>query len=99
VPSKRRLFGDVAAPDPDPYARWHGSQGGSSRRQPRELAGPAFDRPAGPGADTGEPLQRKELYGQFQELFAQEVPAIPLYVPTAVYVQTAGAGGGLTWGC
>jgi peptide/nickel transport system substrate-binding protein len=33
--------------------------------------------------------KRKELYAQFQELFAQDVPALPLYAPTAVYVQTA----------
>jgi peptide/nickel transport system substrate-binding protein len=33
--------------------------------------------------------RRKELYVEFQELFAQEVPAIPLYVSTAAYVQEA----------
>ncbi|NIR32038.1 MAG: peptide ABC transporter substrate-binding protein, partial [Gammaproteobacteria bacterium] len=31
--------------------------------------------------------RRAELYEEFQEIFAQEVPAIPLYVSTALYVQ------------
>ena len=83
------LFGDIAAPDPDPYARWHSSQGGPRGANLASLQDPRFDRLLDQARTLATPLQRKELYAQFQELFAQEVPAIPLYAPTAVYVQTA----------
>jgi peptide/nickel transport system substrate-binding protein len=83
------LFAEVADPDPDPYEEWHSSQTGAKGANLSNLNDPRFDRVLEQGRLQVTQPQRKELYAQFQELFAQEVPAIPLYVPTAVYVQTA----------
>jgi peptide/nickel transport system substrate-binding protein len=83
------LYGDIAEPDPDPFPRWHSSQNGPRGSNFTNLADPRFDRLLDEARGAVAPTRRKELYAQFQELFAQDVPSLPLYVPTAVYVQTA----------
>jgi peptide/nickel transport system substrate-binding protein len=77
----------IAVPgDPDPYPFWHETQvasgqnysGLTSRRisevveQARVVVGPGTDR-------------RRELYREFQEMFADEMPALLLYVPVYTY--------------
>jgi peptide/nickel transport system substrate-binding protein len=82
------LFADIADPDPDPYTEWHSTQTGPKGGNLSSLSDNRIDRVLEQARLQGTQAQRKEMYAQFQELFAQEVPAIPLYVPTAVYVQT-----------
>jgi len=86
------LFVDAAKADPDPYGGWHsdglGGQGGnlaqfSDVRVDALLA----------EARTAPLTRRKELYEEFQEIFAQEIPSIPLYVSRALYVQDADISG------
>jgi peptide/nickel transport system substrate-binding protein len=83
------LFADIAGPDPDPYLKWHASQAGPRGGNLSSLQDPRFDRLLEQARLQATQPQRKDLYAQFQELFAQEVPAIPLYVPTAAYVHTS----------
>jgi peptide/nickel transport system substrate-binding protein len=71
--------------DPDPYPLWHQTQitagqnyAGYDHRQMSEILETAR-------AMIVDRQQRKELYRQFQELFAAEVPAILLYHPTYTY--------------
>jgi peptide/nickel transport system substrate-binding protein len=87
------LYGDIAGPDPDPFPRWHSTQTGPRGANLTNLAEPRFDRVLDEARGPVAPARRKELYAQFQELFAQEVPALPLYVPAAVYVQTSALAG------
>ncbi len=74
----------VVPGDPDPYAFWHetqalGGQNYTGFRHRRiseilELARTTVDRE-----------ERLTLYKEFQQLFMEEVPAFPLYVPIYVY--------------
>ncbi|MBN1978169.1 MAG: peptide ABC transporter substrate-binding protein [Anaerolineae bacterium] len=75
----------IAAPgDPDPYPFWHQEQiengqnyAGFNHRHMSEIIEQA--------RVTVNPERRRQLYDEFQEIFAQEVPSIPLYVPTYTY--------------
>jgi len=71
--------------DPDPYAVWHSSQiaprglnvSGFNNRRADELlerARKALDQE-----------ERARLYREFQALFAEELPSVPLYVPLYSY--------------
>ena len=70
--------------DPDPYPFWHQTQigsgqnyGGFEHRRMSEVIEQA--------RVIVNPQRRKELYYDFQEVFAQEVPALLLYVPVYTY--------------
>lgn len=74
----------VVPGDPDPYPFWHETQAlggqnyaGFRHRRISEVLEQA--------RMTGDPTQRAQLYLEFQQLFMQEVPALPLYVPIYVY--------------
>ena len=75
----------IAAPgDPDPYPFWHQEQidsgqnyAGFNHRHMSEVIEQA--------RVTVNPERRRQLYHEFQEIFAQEVPSLPLYVPTYTY--------------
>jgi peptide/nickel transport system substrate-binding protein len=82
------LFSQVAEADPDPYAVWHSSQTGQRGANLASLRDDRIDRLLEEGR-LASPTRRREIYAEFQELFAQEVPAIPLYTPAALYVQHA----------
>ncbi|MFQ5945053.1 MAG: ABC transporter substrate-binding protein [Anaerolineae bacterium] len=79
--------------DPDPYEMWHSSQipdqgqnfGGFGNRDVDEILEQA--------RMTVDLARRRELYVRFQELFAQEVPAIPLYYPIYSYAVDQRVGG------
>ena len=67
-----------APSDPDFYPLWHSSQIGSG------LNITAFDSEAGDdlleeARRTLDQEQRAQIYGQFQQLLASELPALPLY--------------------
>jgi len=76
---------NVALPgDPDPYPFWHEMQiengqnyAGFVHRRASEVLEQA--------RITTRVEQRRELYHEFQEIFAQEVPALLLYVPVYTY--------------
>ncbi|MBN1262253.1 MAG: peptide ABC transporter substrate-binding protein [Anaerolineae bacterium] len=74
--------------DPDPYPFWHETQAligqnyaGFRHRRISELIEDA--------RRTLDRDQRYLLYREFQQLFMQEVPAIPLYVPVHTYAVDA----------
>ena len=80
---------ELALPgDPDPYPLWHQTQitrgqnyAGLDDRQMSEIIEAA--------RITVDRSQRLELYRQFQELFAEQVPAILLYHPVYTYGVTS----------
>jgi peptide/nickel transport system substrate-binding protein len=73
---------DLGGFDPDPYALWHSSQtapnglnvSGFANRRADDL----MER-ARRAVDQGE---RTRYYAEFQSLFGEEVPSLPLYYPT-----------------
>ncbi len=81
------LFAYRPGPDPDPYPFWHSTQAGPTGRNMASLADARFDRLLEEGRLVSAQVRRTDLYREFQELFAQEVPAIPLYESMALYVQ------------
>lgn len=83
------LFVQPAAPDPDPFPAWHSTQASGKAGNISSLSDPRFDRLLEQARLQPATAGRKGLYSQFQELFAQEVPAIPLYGSAALYVQGA----------
>jgi len=74
--------------DPDPYPLWHETQAqvgqnyaGFRHRRISEVIEQA--------RLTVDRTQRVALYGEFQQIFMDEVPAIPLYVPIYTYAVDA----------
>jgi peptide/nickel transport system substrate-binding protein len=80
------IWARIAGADPDPYEQWHSSQATGESANLTSFSDPRVDVILEQARTVSQP-RRKELYFEFQELFAQEVPAIPLYVSTAAYVQ------------
>ena len=71
--------------DPDPYSLWHSSQadgGGQNYGKWRDERADALLEQARATTDIN---QRRELYAQFQDIFAEEVPALMLYHPVYSY--------------
>jgi peptide/nickel transport system substrate-binding protein len=87
------LFVDPSEPDPDPYDAWHSSGQGGRGNNLSLWSNARVDSILKEAHTTGPPTRRTDLYREFQEIFAQEVPAIPLYVPTVLYVQNASISG------
>ena len=70
--------------DPDPYPLWHSTQAESGQNY-----GGFVDRDADEAIEVARVIvehdRRAELYAQFQEVFAERVPAILLYQPVYTY--------------
>ncbi len=80
------LFIDAAKPDPDPYEMWHSRSWDGQGGNLAQFSHAGVDALLVEARSSSVP-RRGELYDEFQELFAQEVPSIPLYVSRALYVQ------------
>ncbi len=83
------LFAARSDADLGPYALWHSSQAARGGRNFASFADGRADRLLA-DARLGLALESRAAdYREFQELFAQELPALPLYESAAVYVQKA----------
>lgn len=93
------LLGDILTPrsfdmalielevtgDPDPYSLWHSTQaegGGYNFGGWRNQEADQIMEQARAIVDEAE---RQKLYWRFQEIFAEELPALPLYYPVYTY--------------
>ncbi len=72
--------------DPDEFALWHSSQIGPQGSNLSSLRNEQVDQLLEMGRTLADRDQRTQLYWQFQELFVEEVPALPLYYPIYTYV-------------
>jgi len=71
--------------DPDPYPQWHSSQiegNGQNYAGWQNSAADQLMEAARAITDEGE---RKALYAQFQKIFAEELPSLPLFHPLYTY--------------
>ncbi len=72
------------SPDPDPYPFWHQSEatGGQNYTGWNNRAASEYLEQARINPD---PQERRRLYRNFQVVFAEELPALPLYYPVYTY--------------
>jgi peptide/nickel transport system substrate-binding protein len=77
------------SPDPDPYPYWHSSQASEDGSNLANYINQEADRLLEEARSTHDREQRVELYRQFQELFAYDVPSLLLYQPVYNYAVDA----------
>lgn len=71
--------------DPDPYPLWHSSQAQEGGQNYAGWQNEQADALMEDARAEIDPNRRRELYAAFQRLFAEELPALPLYYPTYTY--------------
>jgi len=72
--------------DPDEFALWHSSQIGPEGSNFSSFQSEEADRLLEQGRTALDRDVRTQSYWQFQELFMQQVPAVPFYYPEYTYV-------------
>ncbi len=80
------LYGFDGGPDPDPYPAYHSSQAAPGGSNLSGFSNPDADLLLQTARQTTDTGARMTLYRQFQEVFANEVPSLPLYHRTFTYV-------------
>lgn len=79
------LIGWEQVGDPDPYPLWHSTQAEGGGQNYSGWDNPEADQIMEQARAIVDPEKRKELYWQFQDIFADELPALPLYYPVYTY--------------
>ncbi|MGH7411078.1 MAG: peptide-binding protein, partial [Candidatus Methylomirabilis sp.] len=72
--------------DPDQFDIWHSSKTGPDELNHISYKNPKADALLEAGRRTFDEAKRKAIYGEFQEIMAEEQPVIFLYVPEALPV-------------
>jgi peptide/nickel transport system substrate-binding protein len=72
--------------DPDQYEIWASTQTGPDQLNHISYKNPRVDELLEAGRRTFDEAKRKAIYGEFQDLMAEEQPVIFLYVPDALPV-------------
>lgn len=80
------LYGFDGGPDPDPYPAYHTSQARPGGDNLSGFSNPDADLLLQTARQTSDVAVRLALYRQFQEVFAGELPSLPLYQRTFTYV-------------
>lgn len=71
--------------DPDPFAQWHSSQIEGNGQNYGAWNNPNADQLMEAARATTDEAQRREYYAEFQAIFADELPALPLFHPLYTY--------------
>lgn len=79
------LYGEILGPDPDPFPFWHSSQSGENGLNLSSYSNRRVDELLEKARAATKAEQRKPLYREFQDILADDVPAIFLYSPTYTY--------------
>lgn len=82
------LYGESVGGDPDVYAFWHSSQIGGKGLNLAGYNNSEVDTLLTEARMASDQETRKIKYKKFQEIIANDVPAIFLYSPTYTYVQS-----------
>lgn len=72
-------------PDPDPYPIWHSTQVSGRGQNYTGFNNREADELMEEGRRITDTEQRTQLYHRFQEIWVQELPALPLYHPIYNY--------------
>lgn len=79
------LFGEIVGADPDPYPFWHSSQNRDPGLNLAVFFNKQVDQLLEEARQTDDSEQRRLKYLHFQNILADELPAIFLYNPTYTY--------------
>lgn len=79
------LVGEIVGTDPDPYSFWHSSQGRDPGLNLSVFVNKDVDQLLEEARKTSDPEQRRVKYLHFQNILAEQLPAIFLYNPTYTY--------------
>ena len=82
------LYGQILGGDPDSYVFWHSSQANESGMNLSNYQNKDLDKILEEARLTTNIETRKQKYFQFQDILAEDLPAIFLYSPYYTYVQT-----------
>ncbi len=83
------LYGALIGSDPDLYPYWHSSQKNAPGLNLAMFSDSAADKLLEEARENADPKVREEKYKRFQDILADEVPALFLYSPTYTYVMTS----------
>jgi len=79
------LFGEVLGGDPDPYSFWHSSQKKDPGLNLALFGESEIDKLIEDGRVEFDTEKRAEIYKEFQQKLAKEIPAVFLYSPDYIY--------------
>lgn len=79
------IYGEIIGADPDPYPFWHSSQNADPGLNLAGFSNRTVDELLENARATNNTEKREEMYVKFQDILAEEVPAIFLYSPTYTY--------------
>jgi len=82
------LFGEVLNLDPDPFSFWHSSQKKSPGLNLALYDNDTADTLLEETRQTIDRIERKNKYGEFQNVLLKDAPAVFLYSPDFIYVQS-----------
>ncbi len=82
------FYGLVTGADPDPYAFWHSSQAGVNGFNIADFVNKEADQLLEDARITSDIKARQEKYKKFQEIIAEQEPAIFMYSPIYIYPQS-----------
>jgi peptide/nickel transport system substrate-binding protein len=71
--------------DPDPYPQWHSSQIEGNGQNYAGWQNAEADQLMEAARQITDEAERKALYAQFQTIFAEELPSLPLFHPLYTY--------------
>lgn len=80
------LYGEIVGSDPDPYPFWHSSQADDPGLNLALFFDPDADKLIIEARKTTDLSAREKKYIEFQNILAQDIPAIFLYNPTYTYI-------------
>lgn len=80
------LYGEIMGPDPDPFPFWHSSQNDAAGLNLAVFSNRRADELLEKARVATKTEDREADYKEFQDILAEEVPAILLYSPTYTYV-------------
>ncbi|MEY4744102.1 MAG: hypothetical protein RL272_47 [Candidatus Parcubacteria bacterium] len=80
------LYGEIMGPDPDPFPFWHSSQSDAAGLNLAVFSNRRADELLEKARVATKTADRETYYKEFQDILAEEVPAILLYSPTYTYV-------------
>jgi len=82
------FFGQVVGADPDPYAFWHSTQINEAGYNIANYNNKDVDELLEEARLESDKNKRIEKYKKFQEIIAEDVPAIFMYSPIYIYLQS-----------
>ena len=71
--------------DPDPFPQWHSSQIDGSGQNYAGWQNAEADALMEQARQTTDENERRALYAQYQAIFAEELPSLPLFHPLYTY--------------